>query len=165
MTSTRQTTYLLFLSIILAMALAGCSSSGATVSPPSDMIGSWAGSGRSMISDEYLSQKDIPIELHVMTNGTVSGKIGEAEFTKASLVKTPWYMVLFGKDKYRVAFDLGGSIVSRENFRRKGGTIYFTKFSQEEIVCSFTSYGSQVKSDELVLSVKDIFLSRMTQQE
>jgi len=128
--------------------------------PPAEMVGTWVGLGRTMISNEYLNQREIPFMLSIEQNGTVTGYVGDSSMMKTKLEITAWWLRLIGKDKYRVAVSLNGNIVNRESFRRDGGTIVFESITDEELLCSFTSTGTQINTENLTLSVQDIKLHR-----
>ncbi len=130
------------------------------LSPPSQMVGTWVGMGRVMISNEYLNQRQMPVMLIIEDDGIITGFIGDASIQKAKLQPANLFVKLFGKVKYVSAFKLDGSIVNRESFRRDGGTVEFENISENEITCSFKSEGSQMSSTNIELVVKDIKLNR-----
>ena len=128
--------------------------------PPSQMLGTWVGMGRVLISNEYLNQRQMPVMLVIEEDGTITGYIGDASIQQGTLLPAHWWQKLMGKEKYRSSFKLEGFIVNGEKFKRAGGNISFEKIGENELTCSFASDGSQVDSTNIVLTVGDIQLHR-----
>jgi hypothetical protein len=145
--------------LVLMLAITACETSK-QVNSPQEMVGTWVGLGKNMMSNDFLDQREIPVMLIISEKGTLKGYIGDAQIGSAFLEKAPIWSKLLGNEIYRSTFDLSGYIINRESFRRDGGTLLFQKISNDEIVCAFNSTGSKVSSDKLILPVKDITLSR-----
>jgi hypothetical protein len=149
--------------VTMLVTIAGCSGGpNAKLTPPQDLVGTWLGSGQHSLNEEYLGQKDISFELTFNSDGALTGRIGDASIVRTYITKSPFYMKILGKEKYRAEFEFDGKIVNNENFSRLGGTIIIRNISSTEIVCSFNSSGSKVKSDNLILPIKEIVLTRRT---
>jgi len=174
---------------VALLILSSCATSS-DVKPPDNMIGTWAGLGRNTMSSEFLDQREVPFMLIISDKGTIKGYVGDAMianalFEKTSLLKrffnkakyqTTFQLsgniinresfrreggtLFFNKAKYQTTFQLSGNIINRESFRREGGTLFFNKISSDELLCSFSSTGSQVSADDLILNVKDIVLRK-----
>jgi hypothetical protein len=158
--------YFSLLLIALTLSLffiTGCDTVKEKVPKP-DMEGTWTGLGRTMLSNEYLNQREIPVMLIIEKNGYVTGYVGDASIMKTKLLKPAWWLALVGMSKYKAAFKLSGGIVSRESFSRDGGTITIESVKDGEMLCSFQSTGNQINSNNLALEIRDIRLTRPKQQ-
>jgi hypothetical protein len=153
---------ILSLMILSLIILTACESKKETVPKP-ELEGTWIGLGRVMISNEYLTQREIAFMVNIEKSGKVTGYVGDAEMSRSKLQKSAWWLALLGKGKYSVTFKLGGSIVARESFNRDGGTIIFDGFKDEELLAHFLSTGNQVSTSNLELEVRDIRLSHPRQ--
>lgn len=145
--------------LIVMLFLTACETSK-QINSPQEMVGTWVGLGKNMMSNEFLDQREIPVMLIISEKGTIKGFIGDAQIDSAFLEKAPLWASIIGKEKFRSKFDLSGYIINKESFKRDGGTLLFQKITSDEIVCAFNSTGSNVSSDNLILPVKDITLNR-----
>jgi hypothetical protein len=143
--------------IVLLFALSSCSNSQQSAVPP-EMVGTWVGLGHHLLAAEFLDQKQIPFMLIIGQNGELTGYIGDATIQKTSLQSSAWWLKLIGREKFRSKVLLRGNIVNKEGFSREGGTLFFNKFTADEIICNFTSIGSQVDANNMVLPIRDITL-------
>jgi len=144
---------------VALLILSSCATSS-DVKPPDNMIGTWAGLGRNTMSSEFLDQREVPFMLIISDKGTIKGYVGDAMIANALFEKTSLLKRFLNKAKYQTTFQLSGNIINRESFRREGGTLFFNKISSDELLCSFSSTGSQVNADDLILNVKDIVLRK-----
>jgi hypothetical protein len=149
---------------ILLVTLTACSASQ-RVPVPQEMLGTWVGLGHHTLPSEMLDQKEIAMMLMIDDKGSIAGYIGDATIQKTTLQKTAWWLRLIGKEKYRAAIRLSGDIVQHESFHRDGGTLFFDKISQDNLVCRFTSVGSQVNSKNMALPLVDIELRHPEQDQ
>ena len=131
--------------------------------PPSEMVGTWIGLGRNQLSNAFLDQREIPVFISISDNGSIAGYVGDAGIEKTTLATPVWWFKIFSKSKYKTTFKLQGNIVNRESFRRDGGILVFEGFEDEDLICHFTSTGSQVNSQNMVLSVTNIKLHHPNQ--
>jgi len=148
-----------FLLIMILFVVSACETT-AEAKPPAEYIGNWVGLGRTMISNEYMNQRQVPFMLIIEENGTVTGYVGDASIMKTKLNKPVWWLKLIGQKKYKASFTLSGNIANRESFHREGGTIHIDKMVDGELLCTFNSTGDQVSTNNLILTVKDIKLRK-----
>lgn len=120
------------------------------------MEGIWAGLGYVQLSNQYLNQRQVSVMLDIDSLGVVYGAIGDAYFQKVRLRGPNWLSRLFGNKKYFVTVSLQDPIVKYENFRRPGGTLTIEKAKNKELLCTFTSTGSETDKANPVLVVTDI---------
>lgn len=148
---------LILIAFTLFLLLAGCEAYKTETAPP-EYVGTWIGLGMNQISNEFLNQRQVPLFLEIKQNGAVSGYVGDASFKNSKLETPAWWMKVVGKKQPRIVLTLDGYIVNRESFRREGGIIVFEGFQDNELVCHFTSTGSQASVRNMVLSVTNIRL-------
>ena len=145
-------------SIIVLLSLTACNSYRQSI-PPKEITGVWVGLAQSGLSSEFLSQREIPIYLEISQKGEAQGSIGDADFGLTPLQKPAFWLKIFGKKGYRIKFVLAGNIVNRESFKRDGGTLVIEGVNDDdELICHFTSTGTQVNSKNMVLTMKNIKL-------
>jgi len=156
---------LIFMPLMVIVALTALTISGCggnpdeKISPPQEIVGTWLGTGLHNLSSEYLDQKEIPVKLDIASNGDITGFIGDAQFSKTHVQQTVWYLRLIGKPTYFAELSLGGDIVRRESFSRKGGTLLFDKYTADEMTCEFVSTGSRISMKDMQLHIKGITLN------
>lgn len=141
-------------------ALTACSTAR-EAAPPTAYVGNWYGLGRVTIPSEYMNQRQLSFALVIEENGNVKGYVGDAFIERTKLMKSAWWMGLIGRKYHNASFSISGAIVTRESFRREGGTLTIHKLENDELLCSFNSTGSHASVDNLMLTVRDIKLARV----
>ena len=111
--------------IHVAVALSLIIACGAQSSEPVNrkMTGHWEGNGLILVS--WCRQTNLPVKLDIRSDGTVTGKIGDAALTKGQLRRNRnWVgMKLHMKADYIITGQLSGPIVKAENITRSGVNI------------------------------------------
>ena len=128
---------------------------------PAAMVGTWQGKGDHYLASKYLHQRTIACTITLASDGTITGKIGDATIKNSSFHTTSWFLRLLGNAKYQCWFDLEGPIVAKENFIRPGGIFFLDKMiSDTEMECAFNSYGPKFGHD-LFLPIGSIRMSKV----
>jgi hypothetical protein len=148
---------LLLLAVTTFLLLTGCEAYKPSTPPPAYQ-GTWVGLGHNQLSNEFLDQRQVAFFMEIKANGNISGYVGDATFNNTKLLAPAWFMKVLGNKKYKAVVTLNGYIVNRESFRREGGTLTFEGIKDDELVCHFSSTGSQASVRNMVLSVNDIRL-------
>ncbi len=106
----------LMLGCVLPMDKA--SQSDGKIDVPSEYIGHWNGQARIVVS--WTKQKQLPIDIEIHSDGTVEGKIGDAELVNGKLIKKNWvYTKVFQHENpYRIEGNLQGEVIKSENIQR-----------------------------------------------
>jgi hypothetical protein len=143
--------------VLMLFSVTACDSYKQAI-PPTELTGVWVGLGQNKLGNEFLNQREIPVMLDISDKGVVNGFIGDADFPRTNLTSPAWWLKIFGKKGYRLDLTLTGNIVNRESFRRDGGILTLGRVKDGELLCHFTSTGSQVSSKNLILEIKEIKL-------
>lgn len=149
---------ILALLAVAPLALAGCSSSLGRA--PEELVGTWSGEGRIIVT--WCEAERLPIELEIHDDASVTGTIGDAALSAAALrrnrgalakefeLATDWIVVA----------DLEGPLVAAEGIRRGGVKLPFD-LEQGELHGGLHSTGAHVGDREtMVLSATDVVLRR-----
>jgi hypothetical protein len=85
-----------------------------------NMVGHWEGNGRIIVT--WCRQTSLPVTLNVAANGTVTGKIGDANLANGHLKRNRGWVgrKLNFKTDYIITGNLTGPIVAAENIVRSG---------------------------------------------
>ncbi|MHC4638052.1 MAG: Clp protease N-terminal domain-containing protein, partial [Planctomycetota bacterium] len=91
---------------------------GTSSAIPAEYIGHWKGQAKIIVN--WTKQKNLPIDIEIHSDGTVEGKVGDAELVNGRLVKKSWvYTKVFQHENpYRIEGDLQGEIIKSENIQR-----------------------------------------------
>ena len=85
-----------------------------------EMVGHWEGGGKIIVT--WCQQTNLPVTLDIKTDGTVTGKIGDATLTRGQLRRNRGWLgkKLNIKTDYIITGRLEGPIVSSEGITRSG---------------------------------------------
>jgi len=128
---------------VLAIAMAAFTLGGCVlfkdyvISRPSTtgMVGEWQGKVRPF-PEWYPHELDFSLQIH--PDGTIDGRVGDAEITNGILV-APWNR---SELTYQVQADLEGPLVAAEGIRRKT-CVMFISFEAAEMVGQFRAIGTE----------------------
>ena len=79
-------------------------------------IGTWKGEGRIIVA--WCKQKQLPFDLQVHPDGTVSGRIGDAHIKQGTMKHNNFIYRLIGNKKFVINAELSGNLVEGENIKR-----------------------------------------------
>ncbi len=105
--------YALFL-ILLLMSSTG---SGNQTEPTDVLVGKWTGKAKIIVS--WVEQDSLTIFIHIMENGQVTGKIGDAKLVEGRVEFNHWFLRFLGNSHYRISGNLEGAIIQKQNITRK----------------------------------------------
>jgi len=83
---------------------------------PSSMAGHWEGSTHVIVA--WCNRSELPVSLDISPDGTVAGKIGDAELTNAEIVKKHGWLGREDSAAYLIKGSLKGPIVAAEGIFR-----------------------------------------------
>ena len=108
------------LGIVLLLALSASSSLAGETVVTSPMVGQWEGNGRIIVM--WCQQTNLPIQLQIRADGSVTGNVGDAMLAKARLKQNRGWLgrKLRLKTDYIIVGDLTGPIVAAEGITRSG---------------------------------------------
>lgn len=129
--------------------------------PPAEYIGHWKGQAKIIVN--WTKQKNLPIDIKIHSDGTVEGKVGDAELVNGKLVKKSWvYTKVFQHENpYRIIGDLQGEIIKSENIQRDSIHISI-RVEDDKIDGGLGTSGTKTGSkDKMILSAMDVSLTRV----
>lgn len=148
-----------FLSVIVPLtALLQLNASNSNI--PNEMIGDWEGDTQVIVL--WCNQKIIPVSLSLSEDGSIDGKIGDADLRNANLKKKRnWFGSKNDKrTKYMVKGDLEGSIVEAEDISRPKVFIHL-RIENNKLSGSLATSGSKIGGKEnMILTTTSLKLSR-----
>jgi hypothetical protein len=127
--------------------------------PPLELPGKWLGNGEVIVS--WCKQKQIAVELEIGTDGSVHGRVGDAELESAVIAPNSWLLVLLGNPMYAIEARLNGPLVRAENIRRKS-LIILLDLKEERMEGDLHSHDSKFGGrDTMMFSVTRIVLQKV----
>ena len=124
------------------------------------MVGHWQGSTHVIV--KWCEQSELPVSLDILADGSVTGKVGDAELTNAHLAKKRNF---FGRDDghratHIIRGKLQGPIVAAEGISR-GEVFIHLRSEAVELVGSLATSGSKMGGkDDMVLTAISLRLTR-----
>jgi hypothetical protein len=83
-----------------------------------EIVGSWNGSTRIIVI--WCDQSELTIAVNIYPNGSVTGRIGDADLLSGKLVRNGWLTRILGsRNDWIIEGSLSGSIVEDEGIARK----------------------------------------------
>lgn len=128
---------------------------------PAEYIGHWKGQAKIVVN--CTRRKNLPIDIEIHSNGTVEGKVGDAELVNSKLFKISWIHTeaFQHENPYRIEGDLKGEIINDENMQRDSATISF-RVKDGKIDGDLTTSGTKTGSKEtMILRAIDVSLIRV----
>jgi hypothetical protein len=124
------------------------------------MVGHWDGSARIIVS--WCTQQMLPVALDLHADGTVTGKVGDADLTNGRFSRNRGWLgrkLNFATD-YIVRGDLNGAVVAAEGISRAGVSIPLN-FRDGRFTGGLHTTGSKFGGKEtMILSASALKLSR-----
>jgi hypothetical protein len=171
---------LLVVMLFSAMGVAGCAASGTP--PPAGaatrsagrLIGRWAGETNIVVN--WTQARTLPVQLDIQSDGSVSGKVGDAQLKEGILGNTHPFGLVFGvpegprgkppgslaaDDHFQVTAKLDGPLIAAEQVRRGGVIVAFSLAQDQTLRGGLTSTGSEFGGkDSMKLSGRTMVLCR-----
>ncbi len=123
-----------------------------------ELFGEWHGKGKIIVT--WCNQKTLDFDIKISEDGTVTGKIGDAEIYDAKAEHRSAIMEALGNHEFIINGKLKGKIVEKENIERDGFKFMFD-YKDEQLKGGFHSSGSKFGGKEkMVLTVVDIVLRK-----
>ena len=114
--------------LLSSLLLIGCAGKSA---PPVDLIGTWEGQARVIV--DYCNKDHLPIQLTILRDGSVSGKIGDSTLVEGRFDRNRGTAGRLFKIKtdYIIAGRLDGPLVAEEQITRESVQLPFNlKYGQ-----------------------------------
>ncbi|MGJ8696181.1 MAG: hypothetical protein ACSHYF_07675 [Verrucomicrobiaceae bacterium] len=141
---------------VLLLTLVSCSPDTGKIAP--EMTGSWSGEAKVIV--DWVKQPSLPVAIEINQNGTVSGTIGDATLSEATLKPNRGAI---GK-KLNLATDfiitgnLRGPLIQSENITRDSVSIPLN-FSTDRFTGGIHTSGSKLgKNDTRIFSAANLTL-------
>ncbi len=136
-----------------------------TDGPTKSMIGDWKGSARIIVT--WCRQNNLPLQLRIRENGTVTGSVGDATLKMGKLKRNRGWLgrKLKVKTDYIITGTLEGSIIAAEGIRRSRVKMP-VNFDGKEFTGGFGTNGRKFggkKSGEL--RAASLILKKRTSEE
>lgn len=147
-----------YFSFVFALVAIPALRAGETVTT-NPMNGIWEGSTHVIVT--WCEQKELTVSLHIQANGSVTGKVGDAELVNARLKKKwSWFV---GKDSQRTTHiiegDLKGPIVTAEGISRKKVFIHL-RTEGAHLSGSLATSGFKIGGkDRMILTATSLWLA------
>jgi hypothetical protein len=119
-----QTTHRMRIMAVLACAVFCASTALAKGPVASAPIGHWTGTGR--IVANWTVSKDLPFDIHVAADGTVTGSIGDATIASGSISFNQGIKRAFVHSDFTVAVTLTGPLLAKDGVTRKRFDLHLT---------------------------------------
>lgn len=132
---------------------------------PTEYIGHWKGQAKIIVN--WTKQKHLPIDIEIHSDGTIEGKVGDAELVNGKLVKKSWvYTKVFQHENpYRIVGDLQGEIIKSENIQRDSVHISI-RVEDSKIDGGLGTSGTKTGGKEnMILSAMDVSLIRVDKND
>lgn len=142
-------------SILLVLAVAPALRASEEV-----MTGRWTGSTHVIVT--WCKQQELPVSLEIQSDGSVTGKIGDAELLNAHLKKKRnWFGQEGGqRTTHIVEGELKGAIVAAEGISRKRVFIHL-RIDDGRLFGGVATSGSKVGGkDSMILTTTSLHLAR-----
>lgn len=143
----------------LALVVGPALQAAETASTPPG-VGHWDGSAQVAVT--WCAQRELPVSLHIRPDGSVTGRVGDAELTKGRIApKWRW----FQRDDPRrathlVRGNLLGPLVAAEGIKRRGVFVH-VRFNGDQASGSLTTSGTKVGGkDSMFLMATPLALTR-----
>ncbi|OHB55313.1 MAG: hypothetical protein A2Y07_07355 [Planctomycetes bacterium GWF2_50_10] len=128
---------------------------------PTEYIGHWKGNATIIVN--WTKQKNLPIEIKINSDGTVTGTVGDATLVNGTLIKKSWiYTKIFQHENpYRIESDLQGKIIKSENIQRD--SVYISlRIENGKVDGGLATSGTKTGNKEtMILSAMNVSLSRI----
>ena len=114
----------------------------------------------------WTKQKNLPIDIEILPDGTVIGTVGDAALTDGKLEKKNWiYTHIFQHENaYRIKADLRGDIIKDEGIQRDS-VVMSIRVDGSKINGGLGTSGSKTGGKEsMMLSVMDVSLTKIHPQ-
>lgn len=124
----------------------------------SPMVGQWEGSTHVIVA--WCKQKELAVSLHVSADGSVTGKVGDAELTNAQIKrKRHWFgQERHGRTTHIIKGDLKGPIVAAEGISRQEVFIHVS-IEEASLSGSLATSGSKFGGkDSMILTTTSLRL-------
>lgn len=128
-------------------------------SDSSPMIGRWQGTTRVIVS--WCTQSDLPVFLDIHADGTVAGRIGDAELTDARIHENGWRWLNGSRSTQVIKGALKGPIVAAQGVSRTSVIIHLRLDGQQLVggcATNGTKFGGK---DNMILTTTSLRLRRL----
>lgn len=121
-----------------------------------EFAGHWTGEGEIIVS--WCEQPTLAYDLTIAPDGTVTGRVGDAEIRNGEFSKRSFIMRWLGNGEYIIRADLEGDLVAAERIGRKSMNLFL--FPKEEFIeASMNTSGPKTGGKEkMFLTTKDVVL-------
>jgi hypothetical protein len=119
-----------------------------TTQTASSLAGRWTGSAN--IAVNWTRQKQLPVQLEIAADGSLSGTVGDASLVNAKLSPSRGSLqrsLGWGRD-YRIHGQLKGDLIKAETIRRDAVDIVFDQLDENTLVGGLTSSGTDFGGKE-----------------
>lgn len=87
--------------------------------PAAQLAGKWTGEAKFI--NNFTSARQLPVDLQILSNGTVSGTVGTARIVDGRVYQRPWWQFrAFNHYELRIDFKLSGALTTDGLARRSG---------------------------------------------